>query len=128
MEKENMYFNDITKLLDSDYTNHLTWCEIQYDFTLPLSYNDDTSYDGWQGVRGKVMSDKIGLIKSDIIGFGSMHYIDTYRQTKTTNLCFYKGKLYPVGLTKEFFEINSILFKDITAQIIRDKKLNKILN
>lgn len=114
------YFNDITDVLSGGYEEKLTYYQIDHDFVIPIGFHRNHYDPGYKPYDLKL---SIG----DIIGVGSMLYQDTDRQTRRINLCRKDNKFHPVTISREFFELNRFLFKDVTIQILRDYKLNKII-
>lgn len=73
------------------------------------------------------MRDTLELKSGDIIGCGSLEYLDTDRQIKRTNVCLFEKKLNPFGVSVDFFEKNSFIFEDVTLSINRNFKIDQII-
>ncbi len=118
------YFRDITEILTNkeDVSEMLEYFRLNENFNLPIGFESYGIYDL------KDESRHISLKKGDIIGIGSMSYMDLDKKNKTINLCFHKNHPNPTKVSKEFFVVNNHIFKNITTEILRDKKINKILN
>jgi hypothetical protein len=119
------YFRDITDNLMGkiDVSDLLEYFKVNVDegFNVPIGYYTDF-YNNY-GSKSSV-----SINKDTVIGMGSMKYLDTDKKVKITNIIFCNSGRYPTTMSKEFFEINPLIFQNITKEFLRDKKINKILN
>jgi hypothetical protein len=100
------------------------WFEMLEDFSIPLGYPHDL-------VGTDSMFD---LKKGDILPICSGEYVlpESSRIYDSLFGC-YKGDFQPLFISILFLESNEVkfggkLFRDITQQVLRDNKLNHILN
>jgi hypothetical protein len=158
-----MYFNDITNILSTDFTDTLTWYLIKdvktsNNLLLRSTYLFSLPYNGSIGSLPLIsISDRhkyINITKSgEVIGLGSIHIttksifyepicseydfrisragynLDETKGLyhKQTNIILFKNDIYECKLTKDFFFINTNLFEDISKEVNRDKKINKLI-
>ena len=130
-----MYFTDVTEelskmmcdiptkinLLSSQYSHLLMYYRVVSDFRIPLGL--------YSSVRvGETKEGTLSLKVGDIIKVCSMTYLDSDHYPRITNLCLFNDRIEPIKMNKDFFEINPVIFEDITIQMQRDSKLTKILN
>lgn len=118
------YFDDVLDFIsDGKVLNDapLTWYQTAHDFNLPVGlitpwtsgYGEDTPH--------------LKIKAGEIIGFGSMPYVDTDRRTKRSNLVYYQDQINFISSSKQFFQINHKVFINITLKIKRNNKLNQII-
>lgn len=120
------YFRDITDSLieKRDLSDSLEYFKVNVDdgFNMPIGYYTVGSYNNYGS------KSSIPISKDSIIGMASMKYLDTDKEIRRTNIIFCGEGRYPTPISKEFFDINPIIFQNITKEFLRDTKLNKILN
>lgn len=123
------YFRDITNNLMErrDVSESLEYFKVitEDGFNVPIGYYTLGSYNNYGS------KSSISISKDSIVGMGSMEYLDTDKQIKKTNIIFCDNKYterYPTPMSKDFFDINTSIFQNITKEFLRDTKLNKILN
>lgn len=98
----------------------LTHYEVLKSFSLPVNsiwLNND-------------VTEVVELKPKDILSFGScFKYYNEIYGNRQVNIMFLNGseQSYDIGLSKEFFTMNSILVKDVSKQYHRNFKLNQIL-
>lgn len=145
-----MYFNDITNILTTDFSDSLTWYLIKdvknsYGYLSKFTYLFSLPYNGSIGSLPLISSDRhkyMDITEGDeVIGLGSIHITTTdrflwardrlYQQStglyhKKTNFILFKNEIYECKLTKDFFVINPHIFQDISKEVNRDRKINKL--
>jgi hypothetical protein len=141
-----MYFNDITNILSTDFTDSLTWYLLKdvkatmgalvgskYLFSLP--YNDSLSLID---IKESDKQKYLDITKSgEVIGLGSITIKSTFQGIPSsmprpigyiqTNIILFKNDIYECKITKDFFVINTNVFEDISKEVNRDKKINKLI-
>ena len=118
------YFDDIL-----DFTNDgkikegapLTWYIVNQDFNLPIGL-----ITPWNSGHYKD-TPHISIESGDIVAFGSMEFMDSDKKIKRSNIFYYKEQINFITTSRIFFDTNQKIFQNITSQINRDNKLNKII-
>lgn len=121
-------FNDITDLLTDSHvpetsdviieSGRLEWYRIEKDFVLPLTI----------GGKSSRFANDLNLKSGDIIGLCSCAQTWDKNRYQRVNMCFYYSRLHPIGLTKDFFIRNPIIFTNVTTERNRNKKIDEIIN
>jgi len=137
-------FNDITDLMDVAHvgetslniieSGRLEWYRIEKDFILPITIG------GHSKDCVRVPQATLSLMRNDIIGlcscvqtcsealYPTMRYSWDKDRCQRVNMCFYNSKLHPIGLNRDFFVRNPIIFTNVTTERNRNKKIDEIVN
>lgn len=103
------------------YNLDIVWYKVNREFTLPVSYIHMLPLQMTMDIA--ISHDESLFFKeNEIFGHSIIKVID-----ESVNICVYKGAMYPIGLDTEFFRINTTIFTDVTTQVKRDFKLDKLI-
>jgi hypothetical protein len=97
------------------------WIELNRDFNLPYGRIDNEN--------PFKPTPHISLKKSDIIGLALGDIMISSDKKETILWCYYHEGFYPLLYRDDtFFKDNmTLLFEDVTQQIIRDEKIKELL-
>lgn len=123
------YFDDVSSyIIDGklDKSNApLTWYRLKSEFNLPIGWIE---FDEAMYIAEKFVNPHWSIKNGEVIAFGSMQYQDNTKIRRSNIVVRGDGEeIQFVSNTRKFFDINHKLFENITLQIQRENKLNKIL-
>ena len=99
-----------------------TWIELLNDFNIPLGFPTDSH-----------SSETLELKKGDVFAISIGEYIDITNDIKESLFITCNDTFSPCFMSCEFLKLNEIkshgkLFVNVTTKVLRNKKINQILN
>lgn len=102
-------------MIENLYNQKYSWYRVLKSFCVP-TYHNNSEYINFPS------KSSIDLEVDDIFGISKIIVLE-----KSYNIISFKGKIYYSHLYVDFINLNNLIFQDITKEILRDNKINKIL-